>query len=869
VRLRRSAALAALIIGAVGAAPAVALADTAATNVIYVDSSTGLCTDSGTGTAAAPFCTLQAGIDAAAAGDTVQVSGSELYAPVTISSSGTAAAPITIEGSAASTTNIGVAKGSTNTAPAFTFDDAHYVTVSGFLATGVTTAAASVTDGSSHVTLDRLRARVSPAPSASPLPLIEVAGSASAVTISRSELFVAQLPTAPAIQIDAGSSGDVVTTNVIESLSDYIATSYPPVISVLGAADTAVTSNTVDTGLDCGTALAVAGDSGGSSIENNVFQTGQASCLPGTAPTGIVNVTESAAQPVTSDYNVLYPLVNVPNVLEDYDWNGTLYGSLGTFATDTGEGAHDLNADPTYTTFPSPASNSPAINAADSSAPGMLATDYFGNPCTFDPFLAITGAGSPAYCTRGAVQYQQPPGFGGFTVEARNALSVIVTMGQPLANPQSYIFDWGDGQITQTTNPTATHTYAAPGPYTIDSLATDALGDESTSQGTFTPTGSDFTPYGPTRLLDTRHGIGAPQAPVASGGTVRLKIAGNGTIPAGVTAVALNLTAVDGTGNGYVTAYTDGVAEPDVSNLNYRAGQTVANEAVVPVIDGYVDLTNSGVKPSVSVDLLADVTGYFTQTVASGFEAVTPARILDTRKGLGAPKAQVAPGSSIKLAIDGADGGALPASGITAVSLHVTAVDNDSSGYVTVYPDGQTKPIVSNLNFTAGSTVSNTVIVPVGTDGTIDLFNGSPNGATDLIADVTGYYTKAQNSTIASYVPLVPARDLDTRKTPGPVANGGGVSLLPNATGVSAYVMNVTAVQGTGNGYLTAAPTGGAVPDVSTLNYRAGQTVANLAQVAAGPANPNGAITITNDELPASGSSVQFLVDVFGYYSHS
>ena len=870
MRLRRTAALAALIIGAVGAAPTAALADTAAANVIYVDNSTGLCTDSGTGTAAAPFCTLQAGIDAAAAGDTVQVSGTGLYAPVTISSSGTAAAPITIEGSAGSTTNIGVAKGSTNTAPAFTFDDAHYVTVSGFLATGVTTAAASVTDGSSHVTLDRLRARVSPAPSTSPLPLIEVAGSASAVTISRSELILDQVPTAPAIQIDAGSSGDVVTTNVIENISDLIAAGYPPVISVLGAADTAVTSNTVSTGADCGTALAVTGDSGGSSIENNIFQTVEANCLPGTAPTGIVNVAASAAQPVTSDYNLLFPLANVPNVLENYDWNGTLYGSLSTFTTDTGEGAHDLNAEPTYTTFPSPASNSPAVNAADSSAPGMLGTDYFGNACSFDPFVAITGAGSPAYCTRGAAQFQETqPGFGAFTVEASNALSVTVTMAQPLANPQGYIFDWGDGQTTQTTNPTATHTYAAPGSYIIDSLATDALGDKDASQGTFTPTGSDFTPYGPTRLLDTRHGTGAPQAPVASGGTVRLKIAGNGTIPAGVTAVALNLTAVDGTGNGYVTAYADGVAKPAVSNLNYGAGQTVANEAIVPVIDGYVDLTDSGVKPSVSVDLLADVTGYFTRTAASGFEAVTPARILDTRKGLGAPKAQVAPSGSIKLAIDGADQGALPASGITAVSLHVTAVDNDSSGYVTVYPDGQSKPIVSNLNYTAGSTVSNTVIVPVGADGAIDLYNGSPNGATDLIADVTGYYTTSQNSTIASYVPLVPARALDTRKTPGPVANGGDVSLLPNATGVSAYVMNVTAVQGSGNGYLTAAPTGGAVPDVSTLNYRAGQTVANLAQVSAGPANPNGAITITNNELPASGSSVDFLVDVFGYYSHS
>jgi PKD domain len=869
--MRRTAAFAALIIGAVGAAPAVALAATTATNVIYVDGSTGLCTDSGTGTSAAPFCTLQAGVDAAAAGDTVQVSGSVLYAPVTISVSGTAAAPITIEGSATSTTNIGVAKGSTNTAPAFTFDDAHYVTVSGFLATGVTTAAASVTGGSSDVTLDRLRARVSPAQTASPLPLIEVAGSASAVTISRSELIVDQLPIAPAIQIDAGSSDDVVTTNVIESLSNSIATSYPPVISVLGAADTAVTSNTVDTGWDCGTALAVAGGSGGSSIENNIFQTGQAYCLTGTAPTGIVNVTDSAADPVTADYNVLSPLANVPSVLDYYDWNGTVYGSPSTFTTATGEGAHDLDATPTYSTFPSPDGNSPAIDAANSAAPGMLATDYFGNPCTYDPFVAITGAGSPAYCTRGAVQYQPTQtDDSGFSTQAANALSVTATLTQPPVNPQGYTYQWGDGQTTQTTNAAETHRYAEPGTYTIIVTTTDAVGGTSSTTSAFTTAGSDFTPYGPIRLLDTRHGTGAPQAPVASGATIRLRISGTGSIPAGVTAVALNLTAVDGTGTGYVTAYADGVTRPSVSNLNYGGGQTVANEAIVPVVDGYIDLTNSGVNPKVTVDLLADITGYFTQSAASGFEAVTPARILDTRKGLGAPKAQVGPGGSVKLAIEGADGGVLPASGITAVSLHVTAVDTKAGGYVTGYPDGQPKPIVSNLNYTTNSTVSNTVIVPVGMDGEVDLYNGSPSGATDLIADVTGYYTKNQDSTIASYVPLTPARALDTRKNPTPVYSNTSVSLLSNDNGASAYVMNLTAVEGTGNGYLTAAPTGGTVPGVSTLNYLSGQTVANLAQVAAGPANPKGAITIANSEISTSiETSVEFIVDLFGYYSHS
>lgn len=867
---RRTAAFAALIISAVGAAPTVALADTAATNVIYVDGSSSSCTDSGTGTSAAPFCTLQAGVNAAAAGDTVEVTGGSgvLYAPVTVSASGTAAAPITIESTG--TTLVGLPAGSTNTAPAFTIDGAHYVTITGFNASGVTSALASVTD-SSNVTLDRMRARLTAGEVSGSQPVIEVAGSASAVTISRNELLVNQLLTAPVIQIDAGSSDDVVTTNVIENTSDSVATSYPPVVSVLGAADTAVASNTISTGPTCGAAVGVTGASGGSSIENNILATSEGNCVTGTTPTGLVVVTDSASAPVTSDYNILYPLATVPDVLDDYVWNGTLYGSLSTFTTATGEGAHDLNADPAYIDFPSPSETSPAIGSANSAAPGMLSTDYFRKSCMYDAYAAITGAGNPAYCSRGAVQYQPSEAENAaFSLQANGALSVTATLAQPLVNPQGYTYAWGDGQTTRSTDTAETHTYADPGTYTVTVTATDALGESTSAQSSFTPAGSDFTAYGPVRLLDTRNGTGATQGPVTSGSTVRLKIAGSGSIPTGLTAVAVNLTAVDGTGSGYITAYADGTSKPSVSNLNYGDGTTVANEAIVPVgADGMIELTNTGINSSVSVDLIADVTGYFTQTAAAGFAAVTPARILDTRKGLGAAQAQVAPLSSIKLAIDGADGGVLPGSGITAVSLHVTAVDTAANGYVTVYPDGESTPTASNLNYATGSTVSNTVIVPVGADGEIDLYNGSPTGYTDLIADVNGYYTTTPNSTTASYIPQPPYRALDTRGDFQPVWADTSVGVQLTVPGASAYVMNLTAVEATGNGFLTAAPTGGTVPNVSNLNYLQNQTVANLAQVATGSSSTDEPITITNSEISTHmETSVEIIADVFGYYSH-
>jgi hypothetical protein len=162
------------------------------------------------------------------------------------------------------------------------------------------------------------------------------------------------------------------------------------------------------------------------------------------------------------------------------------------------------------------------------------------------------------------------------------------------------------------------------------------------------------------------------------------------------------------------------------------------------------------------------------------------------------------------------------------------------------------------------------VIVPVSADGEIDLYNGSPAGSTDLVADVTGYYTTTPNATTAAYVPLDPSRILDTRNDPGPVsantAVGVNTSGIPDAT---SYVLNLTAVEATGNGYLTAAPAGAAVSSVSSVNYLQGQTVANLAQVPIGPSSTGQGITITNSEI-ANGShtSVEVIVDLFGYYSH-
>ena len=68
----------------------------------------------------------------------------------------------------------------------------------------------------------------------------------------------------------------------------------------------------------------------------------------------------------------------------------------------------------------------------------------------------------------------------------------------------------------------------------------------------------------------------------------------------------------------------------------------------------------------------------------------------------------------------------------------MTVVPPGAAGFVTVRPSGMARTNTSNLNFQAGQNIPNTVIVPVGADGRIQLFNGSGAGI-HLVVDISGY----------------------------------------------------------------------------------------------------------------------------------
>jgi PKD repeat protein len=153
-------------------------------------------------------------------------------------------------------------------------------------------------------------------------------------------------------------------------------------------------------------------------------------------------------------------------------------------------------------------------------------------------------------------------------------------------------------------------------------------------------------------------------------------------------------------------------------------------------------------------------------TVGAAFVTAGPQRLLDTRYGTGAPKRPVGSGGVVRLKVLGV--GVIPASGVTAVTLNVTDAGATAAGYVTVYPDGTTRPNASNLNFRAGQNNPNLVTVRVGADGYIDLYNA--HGDVNLIADLAGYYTTKPGSDdpyMSGLATVTPTRVLDTRNGTG------------------------------------------------------------------------------------------------------
>jgi murein DD-endopeptidase MepM/ murein hydrolase activator NlpD len=404
--------------------------------------------------------------------------------------------------------------------------------------------------------------------------------------------------------------------------------------------------------------------------------------------------------------------------------------------------------------------------------------------------------------------------------------------------------------------------------YTFAVTATNGIGATiSGASNAVMPSGwmGFFRPLTPARLLDTRTGNGAPAARVAGGQTIDVQVVGRGGVPAsGVAAVVLNATVTNPSQGSYLTVYPTGIARPTTSNMNFVAGQTLANLAVIGVgSGGRVSVFNAAGAADVIFDVAGWVAADGTVTGTAGiFRPTTSARILDTRSGIGA----IGPGQSLNLQVAGQGG--VPATGVSAVVMNVTATNTAAAGWLSAFPSGVSTPPTSNLNFVGGQTIANRAIVPLGTGGKITLYNGG--GRADVVVDVTGWFGDGTDTTLTAgeYTGTAPTRILDTRNAGGPVGVGPTVVTVAGLAGIPlmgapvqprAVLLNLTVTNPSAGSYLTVYPTGAGQPPTSDLNVTPGVTVTNLVIAALGA---DGKVVVFN----AAGTA-DLIIDVEGWYS--
>ncbi len=313
----------------------------------------------------------------------------------------------------------------------------------------------------------------------------------------------------------------------------------------------------------------------------------------------------------------------------------------------------------------------------------------------------------------------------------------------------------------------------------------------------------------PQRLLDTRIAFGTSSTAMTTPGVptpISLPAAASG-----VAAVVLNLTVTEPAGDGFATAYPCGQQLPLASNVNFLAAQTVPNLVIAkPGTDGHVCVVTS-----VAAHLVVDLQGWF--PIGAYDPLPVPERVLDTRTGA---QRKLAAGVETFLVADQSS---------DAIVANVTVIDPDAPGYLTVYPCGTTPPITSNLNFVAGEVVANLAIARSGGAGVCAVASAS----TDIAVDVQGRIPVG-----GGYTAISPVRMTDTRSPIGvPIADrllpGQIVELsFPVVSGIPAVadtaVVNVTATDSLGSGYLTVYPCDGPPPLASNLNVTLGDTRPNL-----------------------------------------
>jgi hypothetical protein len=808
-----------------GAGPA-----TAPGTTLYVDFK-GACSDSGPGTQADPFCTVQAAANVVDPGQTVDITASTTAddpQSVTITRSGTPSEPITFAWSGIGIDPLLSPQKQTGKA-VVTLDDVQDVTLSRLDIGGLGTDDAVDVIGSSGISLANLE--ISHGTTGSPAPPPESAdilidGASFDVSVSRT--FFASGASLEEVLAEPGARQVTLTDNVLSAAS---ATSG---FTLDGTTDAAVTANTLM--VDCSSGavartLVTLADGSSGAVENNVLEPLAASGC--TAPTVGLSVDASSADSaggVTADYNAFFS----EGSAVDYSWAGASYSDPAAFTTATGQGAHDLTlAKPFYRV---PPEGSPAIDSGNCSAPGEPSTDWVGDPWLRDPLATDAGLGNGScYASRGAFAAQDTlpltftapalnsAGYPAGAVPFTTGLTITGNATSAWGEPVSYTVDFGDGSSPAPSTPgtALTHTYPTAGQYTITISATDTSG--MTASEALTPVDA---------LPDQAPAAGLSAAPDGLNSSI------------GILPDTADFTASP-------SSFGWEVANDDIS---YGG----AGEQSLPSNPGatwrytYAAPGTHTATLTVTDKLGRKTAAKATITVGDEPQSVSPTADYDH---------SVAAHAVVKIPLSKLDENDCCA---RAALVNVIVTNAKGSGYVTMYPDGTTRPGLPTVQFLAGRPAENSALA---TGGTVDFYNGSPGTINievvtygiDTIMTTDGYGSYGE-----TYSPVTPASVLPLTR----IAGGHQISFrvagrdqVPvNAQDV---VLDITALGGSTAGDVLVSPAGkdGDLSSKPAGYWAKGQQVTNLAMQSLG----NGLATVEN----AGEGAVYFSVSVVGYYLYT
>jgi SpoIID/LytB domain protein len=358
------------------------------------------------------------------------------------------------------------------------------------------------------------------------------------------------------------------------------------------------------------------------------------------------------------------------------------------------------------------------------------------------------------------------------------------------------------------------------------------------------PAGAGFTPVAPSRLADTRTGIGVPAGRVPGGCTLVID-----TGQAGASGVAVNITAINPVATGYLTAYACGQEQPFASVLQPLAATTVGGSSVVPVDpSGRLCLYTR-----VTTDVVVDLFGRYDPGSGARYEPITAVRRLDSRSG-----AALAAGSTTRLKLGGV--GAVPAAAVGA-TVTVQAANPSGRGYVSLFACGESPPLVSSINAMPGLTLANHGHVRLSSTGELCVFTSTSMHVT---IDVSGWFGATATT---RYLALKPARAADSREGvgfAGRFAAGSsatlrlaGVAGLPSADTIRSVAAEVIAVAPAVHGFLTVHPCYPALPALSMNRFVTGGSTAALVTAP---------VSAAGDWCVYASADTHVVVDVSGVY---